>query len=66
MAESSVVTVISNMNNSFKLSVPGRMVGSISQDRASGIFGLLRQAPEDDPGQSQSAHEPRSNRDLFL
>ena len=46
MAESSVVTVISNMNNSFKLSVPGRMVGSISQDRASGIFGLLRQAPK--------------------
>ncbi|HLM25013.1 MAG TPA: hypothetical protein VK274_08145 [Pyrinomonadaceae bacterium] len=45
MSESSVVTVISNMNNSFKLSVPGRMVGSISQDRASGIFGLLRQAP---------------------
>ena len=46
MAESSVVTVISNINNSFKLSVPGRMVGSISQDRASGIFGLLRQAPK--------------------
>ncbi|HEX5884009.1 MAG TPA: hypothetical protein VFY67_05645, partial [Pyrinomonadaceae bacterium] len=45
MAESSVVTVISNMNNSFKLAVPGRMVGAISQDRASGIFGLLRQAP---------------------
>ena len=46
MTESSVVTVISNMNNSFKLSVPGRMVGSISQDRASGIYGLLRQAPK--------------------
>src|SRR5690349_3252776 len=46
MTESSVVTVISNMNNSFKLSVPGKMVGSISQDRASGIFGLLRQAPK--------------------
>ncbi|HEX7334124.1 MAG TPA: hypothetical protein VF290_21640 [Pyrinomonadaceae bacterium] len=46
MSESSVVTVISNMNNSFKLSVPGRMVGSISQDRASGIYGLLRQAPK--------------------
>lgn len=46
MSESSVVTVISNMNNSFKLSVPGRMVGSISQDRASGIFGLLRQEPK--------------------
>jgi hypothetical protein len=46
MTESSVVTVISNMNNSFKLAVPGRMVGAISQDRASGIFGLLRQAPK--------------------
>src|SRR5690242_6117486 len=46
MTESSVVTVISNMNNSFKLSVPGKMVGSISQDRASGIFGLLRQEPK--------------------
>ena len=46
MSESSVVTVISNVNNSFKLSVPGRMVGAISQDRASGIFGLLRQSPK--------------------
>ena len=45
MAESSVVTVIPNVNNSFKLAVPGPMVGSISQDRASGIFGLLRQSP---------------------
>src|SRR5215217_3446862 len=46
MTESSVVTVISNMNNSFKLSVPGRMVGAISQDRASGIFGELGQTPK--------------------
>src|SRR5688572_13825567 len=46
MAESSVVTVIPNAANSFKLAVPGRMVGSISQDRASGIYGLLRQAPK--------------------
>jgi len=46
MTEASVVTVISNINNSFKLAVPGRMVGAISQDRASGIFGLLRQAPK--------------------
>ena len=46
MTESSVVTVISNLNNSFKLSVPGSMVGAISQDRASGIYGLLRQAPK--------------------
>ena len=46
MTEASVVTVIPNVNNSFKLAVPGRMVGSISQDRASGIFGLLRQEPK--------------------
>ena len=46
MTESSVVTVIPNANNSFKLAVPGRMVGSISQDRASGIFGLLGKAPK--------------------
>src|ERR1043165_3275397 len=46
MSESSVVTVIPNANNSFKLAVPGRMVGSISQDRASGIFGLLGQTPK--------------------
>jgi len=41
MAESSVITVIPNTFNSFKLAVPGRMVGSISQDRATGIFGQL-------------------------
>jgi len=46
MSESSVVTVISNINNSFKLTVPGQMVGTISQDRASGVFGMLRQAPK--------------------
>src|SRR5882724_1189854 len=46
MTYTSVVTVIPNVNNSFKLSVPGRMVGSISQDRASGVFGLLGKAPK--------------------
>jgi hypothetical protein len=46
MTESSVVTVIPNANNSFKLAVPGRMVGNISQDRASGIYGELGQAPK--------------------
>jgi len=44
MTESSVVTVIPNTFNSFKLAVPGRMVGSISQDRATGIFGQLGHA----------------------
>ena len=46
MAESSVVTVIANLNNSFKLSSPGQMVGTVSQDRATGIYGKLGQAPK--------------------
>lgn len=41
MSESSVVTVIPNAYNSFKLAVPGHMVGSISQDRATGVYGQL-------------------------
>ena len=45
MTESSVVTVIPNANNSFKLAVPGKMVGSITQDRATGVFGRLGQSP---------------------
>lgn len=46
MTEASVVTVIPNTNNSFKLAVPGKLVGSITQDRATGIFGKLGQAPK--------------------
>ena len=46
MTEASVVTVIPNVNNSFKLAVPGQMVGSISQDRATGVFGNLGVAPK--------------------
>ncbi len=64
MAESSVVTVISNLNNSFKLSVPGRMVGTISQDRASGIFGLLGQAPRMIPVKV-NLHTSRDRKETF-
>ena len=46
MTESSVVIVIPNTFNSFKLAVPGRLVGSISQDRATGVFGELGHAPK--------------------
>jgi hypothetical protein len=45
MSESHVVTVIPNLNNSFKLAVPDAMVGSMTQDRATGVFGRLGQAP---------------------
>src|SRR6185369_3346539 len=64
MTEASVVTVISNMNNSFKLAVPGKMVGSISQDRASGIFGMLRQAPKMIPVKV-SLHTSRDRTDTY-
>jgi hypothetical protein len=43
MAESSVVTVVPNLNNSFKLAKGGNLVGSISQDRSTGVFGELGQ-----------------------
>jgi hypothetical protein len=46
MSESHVVTVIPNLNNSFKLAVPDQMVGSMTQDRATGVFGKLGQAPK--------------------
>jgi hypothetical protein len=46
MSESNVVTVISSVNNSFKLASSGQMVGAISQDRATGIYGMLGHAPK--------------------
>lgn len=45
MAESSVVTVVPNLNNSFKLAAGGNLVGSINQDRSTGVFGELGQQP---------------------
>jgi hypothetical protein len=41
MAESNVVTVVPNLNNSFKLAAGGNLVGSISQDRSTGVYGEL-------------------------
>jgi hypothetical protein len=46
MSESSVVTVVPNVNNSFKLAVPKSMVGTMTQDRSTGVFGKLGQAPK--------------------
>lgn len=46
MSESHVVTVVPSLNNSFKLAVPDAMVGSMVQDRATGVFGKLGEAPE--------------------
>jgi hypothetical protein len=46
MSESHVVTVIPNLNNSFKLAVADAMVGSMTQDRNTGVFGKLGQQPK--------------------
>lgn len=45
MNESHVVTVVPNANNSFKLAVADATVGSMKQDRATGIFGILGESP---------------------
>lgn len=45
MAESSIVTVVPNLNNSFKLSAAGNLVGSINQDRSTGVYGQLGDKP---------------------
>ncbi len=41
MSESHVITVVPSINNSFKLTVPDAMVGTMTQDRATGVFGKL-------------------------
>lgn len=46
MGEGSVVAVVPNANNSFKLTVPGAMVGSMEQDRQTGIYGKLGNQPK--------------------
>jgi hypothetical protein len=45
MSESHVVTVVPNANNSFKLAVADATVGAMTQDRATGIYGLLGESP---------------------
>lgn len=46
MSESHVVTVVPSINNSFKLAVPDAMVGAMTQDRATGVFGSLGLEPK--------------------
>jgi hypothetical protein len=46
MSESSVVTVVPSISNSFKLAVPHDMVGAMTQDRATGVYGKLGKAPK--------------------
>ena len=46
MSESHVVTVVPSVNNSFKLAVSDALVGAMTQDRATGVFGKLGSTPK--------------------
>ena len=45
MSESHVVTVVPSVSNSFKLAVPDALVGTMTQDRSTGVYGNLGQQP---------------------
>jgi hypothetical protein len=62
MSESHVIAVIPSVANSFKLAVPDSMVGTMTQDRATGVLGKLGQAAEDDPRADGGHDEPRTER----
>ena len=64
MSESSVVTVIPNMNNSFVIAVPNEMVGTMTQDRATGVFGKLGQSPKMIPVRL-NLETSRNNRETY-
>lgn len=64
MAESSVVTVVPNVNNSFKLSAGGNLVGSINQDRSTGVFGQLGEKPRMVPARI-TVHTSRNKTEVY-
>lgn len=46
MNESHVIIVVPSTNNSFKMAVADAMVGSLRQDRATGVYGILGESPK--------------------
>ena len=46
LMRSSVMALVPNLNNSFKIAGVGPVVGTISQDRSTGIAGLLGKTPK--------------------
>jgi hypothetical protein len=64
MAESTVVTVVPNVNNSFKLAAGGNLVGSINQDRSTGVFGQLGEKPRMIPARL-TVHTSRNKTEVY-
>ena len=46
VSKARVVSLLPNLNNSFKIAVPTDLVGSITQDRSQGLFGTIGLAPK--------------------
>ncbi len=63
MSEADIISTASGVNTGFKVGVPGRVVGTIQQDRTNGIAGRLGRFPQvvpmqvivDDKGTAQTA-----------
>ncbi len=64
MAESTVVTVVPNVNNSFKIAAGGNLVGSINQDRSTGVFGQLGEKPRMIPARL-TVHTSRNKTEVY-
>ena len=46
VSKARVISLLPNLNNSFKIAVPTDLVGSITQDRSRGLYGTIGQAPK--------------------
>jgi len=46
VSKAQVVSLLPNLNSSFKIAVPTDLVGSITQDRSQGLFGTIGLAPK--------------------
>ncbi|HKP84895.1 MAG TPA: SpoIVB peptidase S55 domain-containing protein, partial [Blastocatellia bacterium] len=64
MAESKVVTVVPNLNNSFKIAAGTNLVGSINQDRSTGVFGQLGEKPRMIPARL-TVHTSRNKTEVY-
>jgi len=45
-SKAKVISLVPNLNNSFKIAVPTDLVGSITQDRSQGLFGTVGVVPK--------------------
>jgi len=44
-SKAKVISLLPNLNNSFKIAVPTELAGAITQDRSQGLFGAIGQLP---------------------